>query len=98
ESERPGFVVMRDGEPVPADDLPLQRAARLGIEIRNVELDVERADGSVVSLYEFAAPLFGEQGEVRGAIGAFLDITERRRTERAQQFLDAANTLLAASL
>ncbi|MFP5378770.1 MAG: ATP-binding protein [Vicinamibacteria bacterium] len=98
DGERPGFVVTRDGEPVPAEDLPLQRAARLGIEIRNVELDVERPDGTQVSLYEFAAPLFGEQGEVRGAIGAFLDITERRRTERAQQFLDAANTLLAASL
>ncbi|MDP1571428.1 MAG: ATP-binding protein [Vicinamibacterales bacterium] len=97
-AERPAFVVTREGDPVPAEDLPLQRAARLGIEIRNVELDVERSDGSRVSLYEFAAPLFDEGGQVRGAIGAFLDITERRRAERAQQFLDAASTMLAASL
>jgi signal transduction histidine kinase/CheY-like chemotaxis protein/PAS domain-containing protein len=97
-AERPSFVVTREGEPVRTEDLPLQRAARLGVEIRNVELDVERADGSRVSLYEFAAPLFDEAGQVRGAIGAFLDITERRRAERAQQFLDAASTMLAASL
>jgi signal transduction histidine kinase/PAS domain-containing protein len=96
--ELPPFSVTRDGEPVRPEDLPLQRSARLGVEIRNVELDVERPDGSRVSLYEFAAPLFDERGQVRGAIGAFLDITERRRTERAQQFLDAASTLLTASL
>ena len=96
--ERPAIIVTRDGEPVPTEDLPLQRAARLGVEIRNVELDVERTDGSRVSLYQFAAPLFDEAGQVRGAIGAFLDITERRRAEHAQQFLDAASTVLAASL
>lgn len=81
--ERPAFVVTRDGAPVAADDLPLQVAARTGVEVRDVELDVDHADGTRVSLYEYAVPLFDDEGRVSGAIGAFLDITARRRAEGA---------------
>jgi signal transduction histidine kinase len=87
--ERPPFRIFSDGMEVAAEDLPLQRAARLGVEVRDVEVDVEHPDGTRVSLYEYATPLFDEHGEVRGAIGAFLDITERRRAELAlRQALD----------
>jgi len=82
-AERPPFKVLSDGVELSAEDLPLQRAARLGVEVRDVEVDVEHPDGTRVSLYEYATPLFDERGEVRGAIGAFLDITERRRAELA---------------
>ncbi|MGE3189383.1 MAG: ATP-binding protein [Vicinamibacterales bacterium] len=92
------FSVEKDGVPIAAADLPLQRAARLGAEIRDVEIDVVRRDGTRVSLYEFAAPLFDEGGQVRGAIGVFLDITERRRADQEQRFLIAASRLLASSL
>jgi signal transduction histidine kinase len=88
-SDRPPFRVFRDGVEIRPADLPLQRAAREGIEVRDVEIDVEHADGTRVSLYEYATPLFDERGEVRGAIGAFLDISERRRAEVAlRQALD----------
>jgi len=77
--DRPDFVVQREGQPVATEDLPLQLAARSGVEVKNIELDVVHPDGSVVSLYEFAAPLFDDEGHVRGAVGAFLDITEIKR-------------------
>lgn len=32
-----------------------------------------------------AAPLFDENGQTRGAVGAFVDISEQKRTERALQ-------------
>ncbi len=94
ESERPNFQVLRDGVVVAPEDLPLQRAARLGVEVRNVELDVVHPDGTHVSLYEFANPLIDAEGRVRGAIGAFLDITERRRNEKALQQAMVENAAL----
>ena len=45
--ERPNFVVTKDGQPVAPEQLPLQRAARDGVEVKNVALDVVRADGAV---------------------------------------------------
>ena len=40
-SERPRFIIEKHGVPVAAGDLPLQVAARLGAEVKNVELDVD---------------------------------------------------------
>ncbi|MGE3276604.1 MAG: ATP-binding protein [Vicinamibacterales bacterium] len=92
------FQVQKQGVSMPVADLPLQRAARLGVEIREPQIDVLLDDGRRVSLDEFAAPLFDEQGHVRGAIGVFLDITERQRADQEQRFLIAASTVLASSL
>lgn len=82
EPERPtNFRVMRDGQEVPVEELPMQYAASHGVVVRDVELDVVHEDGRVVRLLEFAAPLFDEAGRPRGCVGAFLDITERKRLE-----------------
>ncbi len=92
-NERPhGFRIFLDGREVPADELPLQRAAREGIEIRDLELDVVFDDGDACRLLEFAVPLLDEQGRPRGSIGAFLDISERRAAEREREQLVAALT------
>jgi signal transduction histidine kinase len=58
----------------------LQRAAR-GLEVREAEFDIVHPDGEVVNLYGNAAPLLDEQGRPRGAVGAFLDITERKKAQ-----------------
>ncbi len=92
--QRPNITVLRDGQHVPPEDLPLQKAARLGIEIKNVELQVIHADGGVLNLYEFAAPLFDDEGRVRGAIGAFVDITELKRAEERLRRLADENEQL----
>ncbi|MGI8926061.1 MAG: PAS domain-containing protein [Tepidiformaceae bacterium] len=77
------FRVMRDGEEVRAADLPLQVAARTGETVADAEFEIVYEDGSVSHLLEFAAPVFGEDGRPRGSIGAFVDVTERRRAEEA---------------
>ena len=87
-----------EGEPLPHDELPMQRAARTGQPVRGVDHDIVRADGTRLSLLEFAAPLFDDAGRPRGAIGAFLDVSRRRRASEAQQFLGDATHLLTGSL
>jgi PAS domain S-box-containing protein len=97
EGERPPFKVLKDGREVPPEELPMQYAAAHGVEVLNVELDVVHPNGRRVSLYEWAVPLFDEKGGVRGAIGVFMDITERRRVEQEQRFLADASRVLASS-
>ncbi len=79
--ERPTYRVFRNGVEVPAEDLPMQKAARLGVEVSEDELELRFEDGSQKFIYAFAKPLFDAQGQSRGAVAAMLDITERRRTE-----------------
>jgi len=86
EGERPqNFRVLRNGVEVPGEDLPVQMAARTGREVRNAELTLLFDDGTRRQIYGHAAPLFDATGNSRGAVGAFIDITEQRRAEKALQ-------------
>jgi PAS domain S-box-containing protein len=77
------FRVLRNGVEVPGEQLPMQRAARTGIAVVGEEYEIVRSDGTSVSLFEFAAPLFDAAGTVRGSIGAFVDISDLKRAQRA---------------
>jgi signal transduction histidine kinase len=79
--ERPPYQLCQNGKPLPEESWPVQNAARHGVEVRDVEVDVIRPDGGTASLLAYAAPLMDEQGKPRGAIGAFLDVTERKRAQ-----------------
>jgi len=91
------YRVLRNGDEVAARDLPLQRAAR-GVEVRDWECDLVFRDGTVKALIGSASPLRGPDGAVCGSVGAFLDVTERKRLEadlraqreRLQLFIDGA--------
>jgi PAS domain S-box-containing protein len=85
-SEPPSFKIFRGGRELSKQERPLQLAAARGTEVRNVELDIIRGDGETINLLAQAAPLFDEHGQTRGAVGAFLDVTERKRAlEKALQ-------------
>jgi PAS domain S-box-containing protein len=79
---RPVRFLASDGstEIAPAD-LPAERAAVTGMEVRSQEFSAIYADGSVRTLFGTGVPLRDEFGRVRGGVGAFLDITERKRAE-----------------
>ena len=79
--EPPLFRILRDGKELPPGELPIQFAAARGIEVRDAEIDLVFPDGKVVNLFGHAAPLLDEQGRSRGAVGAFLDITERKNAQ-----------------
>ncbi len=76
--------VHKDQE-VPAAELPMQVAARTRTPVANQELDIVRADGSVLHTLSYSAPVFDEKGNVRGVINACVDITERKRAEEERR-------------
>lgn len=84
--ERLPYKVFKDGRPLEGRDLPLQTAAREGKEVVT-EVDLVRDDGRTISIFGYATPLFDEQGEPRGSVGAFMDVTEHRRGEEERQRL-----------
>lgn len=81
------FKVFANGEETPAAELPLQRAAR-GIELRDYEEEIHFDDGEVIHLYGSAVPLRDPNGESRGAIGAFVDVTRLKQAEAAMRDAD----------
>jgi PAS domain S-box-containing protein len=77
-----GYVVYQDGKRLASGDLPLQRAAATGKTIGSVELEIHHKSGKIIQTLASANPLFDDSGNVRGAVGALIDITERKRMER----------------
>lgn len=77
--EQPAFQVFQEGQEIPSENLPVQVAARLGTDVRDTEIEIKLPDGTARQLLSYATPLRDAQNEIRGAVGAFLDITERNR-------------------
>lgn len=75
------FKVMRAGRELAPEELPMQMAAAQGVEVRDFDEEVVWNDGTTFHLLGYAAPLYDEQGAVRGSVGAFVDITARARLE-----------------
>jgi PAS domain S-box-containing protein len=94
--ERPLYHLCRDGEELPVENLPMQYAAIHNTEVKDEVLDLLHPDGTLVKLLSYCSPLLDEQGNVRGALGVFVDITRRVAIETAlrdrEQRLDSATT------
>lgn len=78
------FILMKDGREIPPSQLPVQMAAR-GQEVRDYEYDRVLADGTIHTMFGNAVPLLDTCGRPRGAIGAFIDITQLKLAEEAQR-------------
>ena len=72
----------RDGAELTSDTFPMREAAAKGIEIRDAELQVLLPSGRTITILGNATPLFDADQRTRGCIGAFMDITERKRLEQ----------------
>lgn len=88
------YRAMRAGRPVAAEELPMQYALSQRTVVDGMELDLVFDDGRVITLYEYASPLYDEHGEVRGGLGVFIDITPLKRVEAALR--ESRERLLAA--
>jgi PAS domain S-box-containing protein len=81
--ERPLYRLCRNGEEIPVENLPMQYAASQNTGVKDEIVDIVHPDGTVVKLLSYCSPLLDEQGNVRGVLGAFVDITQRVATETA---------------
>ena len=73
--------MFRDDHEVPLEEQPLQLVARTGVPCMETEFELRFADGRSVWMYGNAVPLKTADGQSGGAIGAFIDITERKRAD-----------------
>jgi PAS domain S-box-containing protein len=95
--QAPPFTARKEGREIPPDQLPVQRAAR-GEKVSDYEFELVLADGTVRTLVGNAVALYGTSGEPRGAIGAFLDITERKLADQALRESEERLRLLGDNL
>ncbi|MDM9382733.1 ATP-binding protein [Chlorogloeopsis sp. ULAP01] len=78
------------------DKQPLQYAVTQGVKVKDVELDLVHEDGTLITLLCYAAPLFNQNGQSKGGICVFLDISECKHTQqRCEQILKREQTIRA---
>jgi PAS domain S-box-containing protein len=86
--------IICSGKPVQASDLPLPRAALTGKPVGSTEMQVRLPSGRVKHVLASASPLYQASG-AKGAVGAFFDVTDRKRME--DQLRERADLLELAS-
>ncbi|HEY1579121.1 MAG TPA: PAS domain S-box protein [Terracidiphilus sp.] len=75
------FRIFQDGKELTSAEFPLQRSASSGQQLGSMEMEIRHKSGSITHLLASASPLRDPAGAVRGAVGAFFDVTGRRRLE-----------------
>jgi PAS domain S-box-containing protein len=80
-AEKANLEVYQQGKKLGIQELPLQRAAASGEAVGSSELLIRLPSGKSLGMLASASPLFNEHGVVRGAVGAFIDVTERKQME-----------------
>ena len=82
----PPYRIQRDGEDIPAQDLPMQYAIAHRMHVRN-EIEILRGDGTRVYVQNDVEPVYDAEGVVCGCISVFVDVTDRHLS--ALTLLDA---------
>src|SRR5438132_4240417 len=75
------YDIYQNGQKLQPGEFPVQRAAANRELVGTVELEVRRRDGQMSHVLASANPLFDDSGQIRGAVGVFFDVTERKSLE-----------------
>jgi PAS domain S-box-containing protein len=78
-----------DGRPMAHDECPMARTVKTGCPVRDVEVIIERPDGSRATFMPFPTPILDEGGRVTGGINMLIDTTDRRQSERTREHFAA---------
>lgn len=76
------FRMFRNGQEMRPEEMPVQLASK-GETINNFDFEFHYEDGTIRYMMGNASPLLDEQGNPRGAVAAFIDITGRKQAEQA---------------
>ncbi len=80
------FHIVKDGQTLKPAELPMQRATRENIALRDFEETIVRADGTTTDVLVSAVPIRDEAGQPRGCVATFQDITAHKHA--AQERLE----------
>nr|WP_275332259.1 PAS domain-containing protein [Nodosilinea sp. TSF1-S3]MDF0366223.1 PAS domain-containing protein [Nodosilinea sp. TSF1-S3] len=80
------FKQCRQGQEIEPQNLPMDKAIRTGQTVTD-ELEFVYPDGTVRTIYGKAVPLYSAEGQVRGAIAGFTEITALKQSEREREDL-----------
>ena len=83
-----------DGTLLPHEKSPMVEVLRTGQPALNVEICIQRPDGSLLPALVSIAALKNAEGEITGAITSFMDITERKQAEDMLRRSEAMFTAL----
>ncbi|MCP3140004.1 GAF domain-containing protein [Pyxidicoccus xibeiensis] len=86
------------GRRLEAHEWGMARALLKRETVLNQELDIVAFDGARRTILNSAAPLYGADGALLGAVSVDVDITARKVAERAEAFISEASRLLSESL
>jgi len=75
------------GREIGGEDQPIQKAMRSGRAVPAYEGALQRPDGRRIPVLISAAPLLGDDGEVRGGIGVLMDISQQKLSEAQERAL-----------
>lgn len=78
-----------DGTFLPHAETPMEAVLRTGQPARDMEVVIERPNGSRVTVLVNIAPLFGEGGTLVGAVNCFQDLTAQKQAEEDRVRLGA---------
>lgn len=69
-------------EPLPFSEIPIIRSLNRGEIVQNMELEVEKRDGSHLCFSASSAPIYEEDGSINSAIAVFENITMKKLSEK----------------
>ncbi|AFY85235.1 PAS domain S-box protein [Oscillatoria acuminata] len=98
EATADGFKLYHNGQELAPEEFPMRYAATHQVEVLEFEVDAIHEDGRVIEFLTYAAPILDEEGQTRGTVGAFVDITHRKQIEEALRNSEELYRSLAEAL
>ena len=78
-----------DGRPMALDECPMAVTLKTGRAVRDIEVIMERPDGSRSVFMPYPTALRDERGVVTGGINILVDVTERRHADQTREHFSA---------
>jgi len=88
--ERRWLRCEHEGRELPLEGMPMHRAIATKAPVADMEVELVLVDQTVITLLGNAAPLFDAAGAVRGAVGVYVDTSEREQMHNNEERLRLA--------
>ncbi len=95
--QSPPYRIQRNGQDIPPTELPMQYAVAHRTSVTN-EIEIVRADGTVLYVQNDVEPLFDTGGQVYGCVSVCVDLTDRKLAEIALRDADRRKDEFLATL